>query len=126
MGKTIINGEVYSASSNNATNIKYNNKLSGLEAEMVQDAIDELAIGTMRYAVVRGNFMFTSGSAEANYHDVTSLVSKYNPKAVIPVVLGAGHLNIATVGKNGANWYLSYINKGSGSETQAVDLVVLF
>lgn len=107
-----------------ASNIAYSGNVEG--ATNVKGAIDALATGTLRYAVVRGNFMFTSGSAETNYHDVTSLVTQYNPKAVIPVVLGAGHLNIATVGKNGNSWYLSYINKGSGSEIQAVDLIILY
>ena len=43
MGKTVINGHIFSASSDSAVNILYRNKNSKLKAENVQKAIDELA-----------------------------------------------------------------------------------
>lgn len=42
MGKIIINGTFYTGSSDKASHIIYNNSSSGLIANNIQDAIDEL------------------------------------------------------------------------------------
>ena len=42
MGKIIRNGVEYSGATEDATAVNYNNSLSGLEAQTVQEAVDEL------------------------------------------------------------------------------------
>ena len=45
MGRIIRNGIEYGSGNENATNINYDNSLSGLEATTVQEAIDKLSVG---------------------------------------------------------------------------------
>lgn len=46
MGKIIRNGVEYSGATEDATAVNYDNSLSGLEAQTVQEAIDELSAGS--------------------------------------------------------------------------------
>ena len=53
MGKIIRNGIEFSGACEDATAINYNNSLSGLEAQTVQEAVDELneSLGGLRFGV---------------------------------------------------------------------------
>ena len=54
MGKIIRNGIEFSGACEDATAVNYNNSLSGLEAQTVQEGIDELSIKQINEACVSG------------------------------------------------------------------------
>ena len=59
MGKIIKNDKVYSGTFDDATSVNYDNSVSGLNANSVQEGIDELADGLKNTSVV-DNLLSTS------------------------------------------------------------------
>ena len=68
MGKIIRNGVEYSGACEDATAVNYNNSLSGLEAQTVQEGLDELSsnLGNLKFAQdAEGNWGYIPSGADA-------------------------------------------------------------
>ena len=92
MGKIIRNGIEFSGACEDATAINYNNSLSGLEAQTVQEAVDELNSSLEKLS--KNNEIITelySGSLNTTAIDID--FTDYN-KIFIDAVYGAYHYTL--------------------------------
>ena len=91
MGKIIRNGIEFSGACEDATAVNYNNSLSGLEAQTVQEAVDEVSnsLGGLEFAVVDGKPQWKERGADS-FNPFSNLESAFQNKKSIYSLDSAG------------------------------------